>query len=114
MSLFRIKRTIAKFNDHSLTPKVYHQGQIVNVNQYSVTLLKNKKTTVRYNFCQDRYTNMYDFFKNMQDDTKYAGGYDLDKFALFIKDDIIYVIHSKYYGIKSDRVRKLWFGFVVE
>ena len=107
-----LKRTIAKFNDHSLTPKVYHQGQIVNVDSYSVQLLKNKET-IQYHFCQDRYTNMYNFFKEMQNDTKYAGGCDLDHFALFVKDDIIYVIHSKYYGIKSDRVKKLWYGFTV-
>ena len=108
-----VKRTIAKFNTQSLTPKVYHQGQILTVDIDSVQLSKNKKT-IKYNFCRDTDTHMYHFFKDMQDSTKYAGNYDLDYFALFIRDDIVYVIHSKYYGVKSKKVRKTWFGFVVD
>ena len=107
------KRTVAKFNTQSLTPRVYHQGQIVDVDRFSV-YLSHKKKTIIYNFCSDRDINMYRFFKDMQEDTKYAAGCDLDYFALFIKDDTIYVIHSKYYGVKSDKVRKLWFGFIVD
>ena len=90
--------------------KTFNNTHIVVVDHDSVQLFDGK--IIRYDFVKDKQASMYEFFKNLQEDAKLGSKYDIDKFNLHIKNDTIYVIHSPYYEIKSEKIKeKGKFGF---
>ena len=103
------KNIIAKFDNDLMVQKTFNQNHIIIVDPDAVQLFDGK--IIRYDFAKDKQSPMYDFFKDMQDNAKFGGKYDIDEFTIHIKNNVIYVVSSFSYEITSNKAKKNKLGY---